>query len=56
MSRFGYALNLLLLLAALAVVGCAGHDATDSNLTVRMTGDAQIYGVYNANRNFTGRR
>lgn len=56
MSRFVYVLSLLLLLTALAVAGCAGHGATDSNLTVRTTGDAQIYGVYNANRNFTGRR
>jgi hypothetical protein len=54
MSRFICAL--LILLAAVAVTGCAGHGQTDSNLTVRTTGDVQVYGVYNSNRNFTGYR
>lgn len=43
MSRLslGWWLVLLLFLA-----GCAGRSSGDSNLTVRTTGDAQVYGVY----------
>jgi outer membrane PBP1 activator LpoA protein len=46
---------LLILLAAVAVVGCASHGSSDSNVTVRVTGDAQAYGVYTSNRGFGGR-
>jgi len=41
------------LFALLALSGCASAPGA-SNLTVRTTGDARVYGVYTANRHFTG--
>ncbi len=52
------ALCLCCLLAGLALAGCAASPTgpAGSNLTVRMTGDAQVYGVYRSSGNFTGWR
>lgn len=46
-------LSLLLLILAAMACGCAGyHDGQATQ--IRVTGDARVYGVYSANRNFTG--
>ena len=39
-------LSLLTLLGLLACAGCAARSVGESNVTVRTTGDASIYGVY----------
>lgn len=46
---------LLLAFAVCLVAGCA-HDPESSGLTVRTTGDAQLYGVYRHNFSAPDRR
>jgi len=52
MFRAVYALAFL---ALLALSGCAGTQLA-SNMEVRTTGDAQVYGVYFSNPSSTARR
>ncbi len=53
MSRFPC---FLLLLAVLAMAGCASRGPSGSNVTVRTAGDAQVYGVFTSGRIVSGGR